>query len=236
MRLFFVLLLVCVEQCFLGTADIYAHIDVTPAEALELIESHADLIVVDVREEHEFCDEDGHIPCAVNYPLNSGVFEKQYTELPRDADILIVCRSGGRSNRAADFLDSRGYLHVYDMQGGMSSWEGETVACIDADGNGIYDDRDNCSRLSSSDNSTADDIPDNGTEPCVIELLYEEGAEELQVLREYRDAVLCATGPGQAVIKRYYGVNRLLKVAVEKDKSLKCIIRRLADIFLGCIR
>lgn len=108
-----------------------AHTDVTPQEAQELIESTPSLIIVDVREESEFCDENGHIPCSLNYPWNSGVLQERYEELPIDGDILIVCRSGARSNMASDFLDSKGFTSVYDMTGGMSAWEGERITCAE---------------------------------------------------------------------------------------------------------
>ena len=92
-----------------------------------------DLTVVDVREPSEYSDTRGHIPGALNYPWNSGVLEAQYGELPIDGPILVVCRSGGRSNQAANFLDSKGFSMVYDMQGGMSAWKWETELCVDVD-------------------------------------------------------------------------------------------------------
>jgi rhodanese-related sulfurtransferase len=118
------------------------HTDVTPKEAKDLIDTTADLIVVDVREaESEYCNQDppspvppGHIPGALNYPLSSGVFQERYTELPRDGKILIVCRSGNRSNQAAEFLDSKGYKHVYEMTEGMKGWEWDTAGCVDSKG------------------------------------------------------------------------------------------------------
>lgn len=120
--------------CFiLLRSDLFAHVDVTAQEAKNLIDSDPGLIIVDVREEDEFCDENGHIPGAFNYPWNSGVLTERYEELPRDADILLVCRSGYRSNLAAEFLDDEGFSAVYDMLGGMAAWEWETVGCSDDD-------------------------------------------------------------------------------------------------------
>jgi rhodanese-related sulfurtransferase len=108
-----------------------AHIDVTAEQARDLIDSTNDLIVVDVREPYEYCDAVGHIPGALNYPLSSGVLEARYEELPIDGPVLVVCRSGGRSNQAANFLDSKGFSFVYDMMGGMSAWIWETEPCKD---------------------------------------------------------------------------------------------------------
>ena len=119
-----------------------AHTDVTPQEAKNMIDTNNQLIVVDVREASEYCGVSGHIPGAVNYPWNSGVLQARYQELPLDAEILVVCLSGHRSHPAAGFLDSKGYLYVYDMLGGMSVWGWETVGCVDTDGDGINDDLD----------------------------------------------------------------------------------------------
>ena len=124
---------------FFGTnPSVWGHTDVTPKEAKDLIDTATDLIVVDVREaESEYCNEDpappvppGHIPGALNYPWSSGVFQERYTELPRERKILIVCRSANRSNQAAEFLDSKGYKHVYEMTEGMKGWEWKTAGCV----------------------------------------------------------------------------------------------------------
>jgi len=104
-----------------------AHTDVTAEQARELIDSTDDLIIVDVREPQEYTGARGHIPGALIYPWNSGVLQARYEELPADGPILVVCGSGGRSNRAANFLDSKGFSMVYDMLRGMSAWKWETV-------------------------------------------------------------------------------------------------------------
>jgi hypothetical protein len=61
------------------------------------------------------------------------VLQARYEELPIDDPILVVCRSGGRSNQAATFLDSMGFSVIYDMQGGMNAWIWDTELCIEAD-------------------------------------------------------------------------------------------------------
>ena len=127
-----VLLLVGVPLIVSGPSAL-AHTDVSAEQALNLIDSTHDLIVVDVREPFEYCDTKGHIPGALNYPWYSGVLHAQYGELPTDGPVLVVCGSGGRSNRAADFLDSEGFSMVYDMLGGMRAWTWETEPCDDPD-------------------------------------------------------------------------------------------------------
>ena len=122
-----------------------AHTDITPQQAKDLIDTNDQLIVVDVREEvNEYCG-DEHIPGALNYPWFSEVLQERYQELfPLDQEILVVCRSGGRSNLAANFLDSQGFTNIYDMMNGMNAWQWETVGCVDSDSDGLNDDLDNC--------------------------------------------------------------------------------------------
>lgn len=111
----------------------YGHTDVTPAEVKAMLDAGGDITVVDVREQSEYCDSTytppGHIPGAINMPWNSGYLEDHYNELPPDDDIIVVCRSGGRSNAAANFLDGAGFASVFDMLGGMSAWPYETELC-----------------------------------------------------------------------------------------------------------
>jgi rhodanese-related sulfurtransferase len=154
---FFVLLAV------VGLASFaWGHTDVSTTQAKAMIDTNNELIVVDVREPGEYCGVNGHIPGALNYPWNSGVLQAQYTDLPVDADILVVCGSGIRSNNAANFLDSQSYLHVYDMTGGMNAWTYERIGCVDTDSDGINDDLDNCPAVANAgqEDGDSDEIGD----------------------------------------------------------------------------
>ena len=119
---------------------VLAHTNITAQQARDLIDSTSDLVIVDVREPYEYCDDRGHIPGALNYPWSSGILQARYEELPMDGPVLVVCRSGVRSNQAANFLDSKGFSMVYDMLGGMGAWEWETAPCKYAGGNGTAED------------------------------------------------------------------------------------------------
>ena len=101
----------------------------------------SNLVIVDVREESEYCEDDpdpltdpppGHISDALNYPWISGVLQDYYDELPDDKPILVLSRVGGRSAAAADFLCNQEKFEstpIYNMLGGMLAWEWETVFC-----------------------------------------------------------------------------------------------------------
>ena len=82
----------------------------------------------------------------------------------RDSEILVYCRSGYRSNLAANFLDDNGFLDVYDMLGGFSAWEWETAGCVDSDEDGVNDDLDNCPAIFNP--SQRDSDGDGGGDTC----------------------------------------------------------------------
>ena len=91
--------------------------DVSPQELAE----KADLVhVVDVRGPDEFTGELGHIAGAKLIVLDT--LPEHIDDLPRDEPIVFVCKSGGRSARAAAFAKDAGFEHVFNMAGGMLAW------------------------------------------------------------------------------------------------------------------
>lgn len=95
------------------------YINISAAAAREMINSGADLAVLDVREVLEY--NAGHITQAINMPYNSGYFQIHYTELPHKT-IIVYCQSGARSAKASQFLVNNGYSDIYNMLGGYSAW------------------------------------------------------------------------------------------------------------------
>lgn len=85
------------------------------AEALEFIRGGA--FVLDVREAHEWAAgryEGAHHVALAEVP-------ESLDQLPRDATIVCVCRSGGRSRVATQYLSDHGFDAV-NMEGGMLAW------------------------------------------------------------------------------------------------------------------
>ena len=78
-------------------------------------------LLLDVRGADEYAE--GHIPGSVNIPLQILPTKKG---LPEDLDtpIFVYCRSGGRSRRAAAFLEKEGYENAKNI-GGIMNWNGE---------------------------------------------------------------------------------------------------------------
>jgi rhodanese-related sulfurtransferase len=89
--------------------------NVDVAEALDLLATGA--LLLDVRELDEW--EGGHASDATHAPLSE--VPDHVERLPRDRVIVCVCRSGGRSARAARFLAEQG-LDVVNLMGGMTAW------------------------------------------------------------------------------------------------------------------
>lgn len=77
-------------------------------------------LLVDVREIDEVAQLAYDVPNLVNIPLSE--FEERYTEIPKNQIVVLVCKSGGRSLRAAGFLVNHGYDTVVNMQHGISRW------------------------------------------------------------------------------------------------------------------
>lgn len=76
--------------------------------------------VIDVRETQEFSGELGHIPGAELVPL--GAVANTAAGWAKDADYVLVCRSGRRSEQAAAWLIAMGFGRVMNMVGGMLAW------------------------------------------------------------------------------------------------------------------
>ena len=100
--------------------------DVDPTTARQMVES-ATVTLIDVRENDEWAA--GHAPGAVHVPL-ADLDPSAYTDMP---PLVVVCRSGGRSSKAAAKLATAG-LPVHNLSGGMKAWQGAGHPVIREDG------------------------------------------------------------------------------------------------------
>lgn len=75
--------------------------------------------ILDVREPSEWADM--HIAGATLIPLGS--LESRVSEVPKDRPVVVVCRSGNRSQRGRDILLGAGFTSVTSMSGGMNQWK-----------------------------------------------------------------------------------------------------------------
>jgi len=77
-------------------------------------------VVIDVREPHERNDALGHVADSELVPL--ATLEAAATHWDRATPVVLMCRSGGRSGRAALLLEQLGFAHVASVRGGMLAW------------------------------------------------------------------------------------------------------------------
>ena len=95
--------------------------EMTTAELQQLLDQGEQLHLIDVREADEVAE--GMIPSAIHIPL--GDVPARLGELDKAKAYIIICRSGGRSGRATEFLTEEGY-DATNMVGGMLDWAGAT--------------------------------------------------------------------------------------------------------------
>jgi rhodanese-related sulfurtransferase len=84
--------------------------------------------ILDVREDDEFTL--GRAAGALHIPL--GQLPERIEELDPDTDYYVICRTGGRSMRASDFMVNRGYSAI-NVAGGSGAWL-ESGRPMEADG------------------------------------------------------------------------------------------------------
>ncbi|MBO8155531.1 MAG: sulfurtransferase TusA family protein [Bacillaceae bacterium] len=77
------------------------------------------ITIIDVREPAEYAF--GHIPGAISIPM--GELEDRMDEIGQDQEVYVVCRTGNRSDMAAQKLSEKGY-NVINVVPGMSQWDG----------------------------------------------------------------------------------------------------------------
>lgn len=80
------------------------------------------IVVLDVREAAEYAF--NHIRNAVSIPM--GELESRISELNKEDEIYVVCRTGNRSDLASQKLAENGFKNVINVVPGMSQWTGDT--------------------------------------------------------------------------------------------------------------
>lgn len=91
--------------------------EISVADAYAKRESGA--YILDVRQPEEW--DQVHIPGATLIPL--GELQSRLSEVPRDQEVVVVCRSGNRSQEGRNILKNAGYEQVTSMAGGVNQWQ-----------------------------------------------------------------------------------------------------------------
>jgi adenylyltransferase/sulfurtransferase len=92
--------------------------EITAVDLKKRLDRGDKLTIVDVREPHEY--QINRINGSLLIPL--GDIPKRYVELDPNDELVMQCKVGGRSAKAADFLRSKGYNKVLNLTGGILDW------------------------------------------------------------------------------------------------------------------
>lgn len=96
--------------------------DVDADEARRMVETHEELVIIDVRNPEE--TEMGHIPGAKLIPVDD-IAERE-SEIPKTGrSILVYCAGGGRSLGVCEELAHKGYEGLHNLTGGFMAWSGK---------------------------------------------------------------------------------------------------------------
>lgn len=104
--------------------------DVTPAKACELIQAppvDGDFVIIDIRTPSEY--EAEHLEGAVNIDYYAESFREELEALDRETTYLIYCRTGRRAAGALTIMRELGFMHVYNIAGGIVRWNADSPPC-----------------------------------------------------------------------------------------------------------
>jgi sulfur-carrier protein adenylyltransferase/sulfurtransferase len=93
-------------------------LEITAVELKQRLDRGDQLRIIDVREPNEW--QINRIPGAQLIPL--GEIPRRYAELDPEEELVMQCKIGGRSAKAADFLRSVGFKRVLNLRGGIVEW------------------------------------------------------------------------------------------------------------------
>ena len=110
-------LLLGFTSCLKNQADGVQVLDVATYEK-KMAEPQVQL--VDVRTPEEF--NEGHIENAVNINFMSDDFDANVAILDKEKHVMVYCKAGGRSAKAAARLKELGFKAITDLEGGISNW------------------------------------------------------------------------------------------------------------------
>jgi rhodanese-related sulfurtransferase len=105
-----------------STATATAEIQlVSASDAATVLNDRApEVVLLDVRTPEEF--NEVRVPGSVNVDFYAADFASQLDTLAKDVPYVVYCRSGNRSSQTMDIMRELGFLEVWDVDGGIISW------------------------------------------------------------------------------------------------------------------
>ena len=101
--------------------------NLTQQDWISQFEADDNAVILDVRTENEY--NDGIIANAINIDIYEGQgFMEKIEALDKSKNYYVYCRSGARSAKACEVMESIGFENAYNLEGGILGWDGEIVA------------------------------------------------------------------------------------------------------------
>lgn len=82
-------------------------------------------VVLDVRTPEEYAG--GYIGKAINMDFYKPNFKEDIKKLDKDKTYFVYCQAGGRSKSAYELMKQEGFVHVYELNGGISEWQSNNL-------------------------------------------------------------------------------------------------------------
>lgn len=93
--------------------------NISAAEAYQLLQRDARVLLLDVRTAQEYFDL--RLKSARLIPIDQVV--QRRAEVPQDRPVLVYCAVGSRSSQVANYLSRSGHSEVFNLIGGIYSWQ-----------------------------------------------------------------------------------------------------------------
>lgn len=92
----------------------------TAVELRDYLDTGVDTVKIDVREDIEL--EFGIMEGAIHIPMQSVPGQLNELEKHKETTVVVICRSGRRSDQIGQFLEQMGFKDVINLAGGMNAW------------------------------------------------------------------------------------------------------------------
>ena len=92
--------------------------ETTPVELKQRLDAGDEVFILDVREPNEY--QINRVPGSTLIPL--GELPRRYQELDVEREVVVMCKMGGRSAKAVDYLRSVGFSRIKNLRGGVLEW------------------------------------------------------------------------------------------------------------------
>ena len=92
--------------------------EIDSSDLQERLAAGEDIMLLDIRTEGEVAQ--GVLPGAQHLPMH--LIPLRMSELPKNKEIVLYCRSGARSYHACAYLTQQGYTDVVNLRGGIIGW------------------------------------------------------------------------------------------------------------------